>query len=276
MVIGLFDSGIGGLSVLKKLIETLPAHYIYVADTMRAPYGTKSKETIETFSREIIGFLMEKKVERIFAACNTSDSTLARYRNYFKIPYHSIIQAGVNASKYERIAVIGTHTTVQSGIYKHALEERGKKVMQRPTQLFVSLVEEGIFYGNMVEAVVKFYLEPFRKFKPQELILGCTHFPFLRDIITRVMENTRIIDPADELVREVSHLVINGRPFVEFYITGNPDEFERKLKKIGFRHPYQIKHLEVSELEQKVVYFERACDLDRAFGSGQINVSRSS
>lgn len=70
-----------------------------------------------------------------------------------------------------------------------------------------------------MEAVVKFYLEPFRRFKPQELILGCTHFPFLKDIISRVMENVRIIDPADELVREVSHLVVNGKPFVEFYIT---------------------------------------------------------
>ncbi len=273
MNIGLFDSGIGGLSVLKKLIETLPAHYIYVADTIRAPYGTKSSETIETFSREIIGFLMEKKVERIFAACNTSDSTLSKYRNNFRIPYHSIIQAGVNASKYERVAVIGTHTTVQSGIYKNALEARGKKVMQRPAQLFVSLVEEGIFYGNMVEAVVKFYLEPFRKFKPDELILGCTHFPFLKDIIIRVMGNVRVIDPADELVREVSHLVLNGRPFVEFYVTGNPDEFERKIKKIGFRHPYQIKHLEISELEQKVGYFERACDTNGAFGSGQVDGS---
>ncbi|MGC8821021.1 MAG: glutamate racemase [Fervidobacterium sp.] len=275
MVIGLFDSGVGGLSVLKKLIDTLPAHYIYVADTMRAPYGTKSRETIATFSREIIGFLMEKRVERIFAACNTSDSTLAQYRGYFKIPYHSIIQAGVNASKYERVAVIGTHTTVQSGIYKYELEARGKKVAQRPAQLFVSLVEEGIFYGNMVEAIVKFYLEPFRRFKPDELILGCTHFPFLKDIIVRVMENVRIIDPADELVREISHLTVNGRPFVEFYVTGNPYEFEKKLKKIGFRHPYQMKHLDVTELEQKVVYFERACDIDRALGSGQIDSGRS-
>lgn len=268
MKIGLFDSGIGGLSVLRKLIETIPAHYVYVADTFRAPYGTKTKETIEAFSREIIGFLMDRKVERIFAACNTSDSTLTKYRGYFKIPYHSIIQAGVNASKYERVAVIGTHTTVQSGIYKQALEERGKKVAQRPAQLFVSLVEEGIFYGHMVEAIVKFYLEPFRKFRPQELILGCTHFPFLRDIIARMMPGVRIIDPADELVREVSHLVGSGRTFVEFYVTGSAEEFERKLKKIGFRWPYQVKHLELSELEQRVVFFERACDLDRLFGSG--------
>ncbi|HOK34413.1 MAG TPA: glutamate racemase [Fervidobacterium sp.] len=268
MTIGLFDSGVGGLSVLKKLIETLPAHYIYVADTMRAPYGTKNRETIEVFSREIIGFLAEKKVERIFAACNTSDSALVRYRGTFKIPYHSIIEAGVNASKYDRVAVIGTHMTVQSGLYKQELEARGKKVSQRPTQLFVSIVEEGIFYGNMVEAVVKFYLEPFRKFKPQELILGCTHFPFLKDIIARLMDNVRIIDPADEIVREVSHLVGSGRSFVEFYVTGDPEEFERKLKKIGFRHPYQMKHLEISELEQKVVYFERACDSDRVLGSG--------
>jgi len=122
----------------------------------------------------------------------------------------------VNASKYDRVAVIGTHMTVQSGLYKHELEARGKKVSQRPTQLFVSIVEEGIFYGNMVEAVVKFYLEPFRKFKPQELILGCTHFPFLKDIIARLMDNVRIIDPADEIVREVSHLVGSGRSFVEF------------------------------------------------------------
>ncbi|ODN30839.1 glutamate racemase [Fervidobacterium thailandense] len=271
MKIGLFDSGIGGLSVLKKLIETIPAHYVYVADTFRAPYGTKTRDTIETFSREIIGFLMEKKVERIFAACNTSDSTLAKYRPAFKIPYHSIIQAGVNASKYERVGVIGTHTTVQSGLYKQALEERGKKVMQRPAQLFVSLVEEGLFYGHMVEAVVKFYLEPFRKFKPQELILGCTHFPFLKDIIARVMEGVRIVDPADELVKEVSHLVGSGKTFVEFYVTGSTEEFERKLKKIGFKYPYQVKHLEIHELEQKVIYFERACDTDRLFGSGQVD-----
>ncbi len=267
MKIGLFDSGVGGLSVLKKLIIHMPTHYVYVADTLRAPYGTKSKETIEEFSKQIIGFLYSKEVERIIAACNTSDTTMRKYRDSFRIPYHSIIEAGVNASKYQRVAVIATNTTVQSGVYKQELEKRGKTVYQRPAQLFVSLVEEGLFYGHMVEAVTKFYLEPLRRYRIEELILGCTHFPFLSDVISHYLDGIRIIDPADELVRSLSYLRTGRRPFVEFYVTGNVDEFERKIKKMGFRYPYQINQLLIQELEQKVILFERACDTDRVFGS---------
>ncbi|QTA37341.1 glutamate racemase [Thermosipho ferrireducens] len=267
MKIGLFDSGIGGVSVLKKLAYLNGAHYIYVADTDRAPYGIKTTETLERYIYEILSFLHQKGVSKIFAACNTTDSIILEKNINPGIEYHSIIEAGVCAVKSDMVGIIGTNITVQSATYKSRLEQLEKRVFQKATQLFVSLVEEGIFYGRMVEAVANFYLTPLKKKNIEELILGCTHFPFLKGIISRVLPNVRIIDPAEELSHNIS-VSKEKRAFVDFYVTGSSKEFERKLRRINFRIPYRVHNLDVKQIEKKVYTFEKAGNINRVIRSG--------
>ncbi|ABR31219.1 glutamate racemase [Thermosipho melanesiensis] len=263
MKIGLFDSGIGGISVLKKLTYINGAHYIYIADTERAPYGLRTSEALESFVWEFVDFFHKKKVNEIFAACNTTDSIILENNLDLVIKYNSIIRAGVSAAKSSKVGVIGTNVTIKNGSYRRYLEVEGKEVYQKATQLFVSLVEEGVFYGRMVEAIANYYLLPLKKENVKELILGCTHFPFLKGIISRVLPKVRIIDPAEEL----SKLLVKNntrRPFVEFYVTGDPKEFERKLKRINFRVAYTINKFKI----RKVVSVEKFSGFDGVVRSG--------
>ncbi|MBT1247476.1 MULTISPECIES: glutamate racemase [unclassified Thermosipho (in: thermotogales)] len=262
MKIGLFDSGIGGISVLKKLAYVNGAHYIYIADTERAPYGLRTPEVLESFVWEFVEFFHKKRVNEIFAACNTTDSIILGRNLDLGIKYNSIIKAGINAIKADRIGVIGTNVTIKNGSYKRYLEMMGKEVYQKSTQLFVSIVEEGVFYGRMVEAIANYYLLSLRKENIRELILGCTHFPFLKGIISRVLPKVRIIDPAEEL----SKLVLKDnskKPFVEFYVTGDPVIFERKLKRINFRVPYTVNKFRI----RKVISIEKFSDFNGIIGS---------
>ncbi|MBO8140297.1 MAG: glutamate racemase [Thermosipho sp. (in: Bacteria)] len=254
MKIGLFDSGIGGISVLKKLTYLNGAHYIYIADTNRAPYGIKTPDMLENFVFQFMKFFEYKNVDEVFAACNTTDSIIIERRIRFDVKYHSIVKAGISASKSLNVGVIGTNVTIKNETYKKQLEKLNKNVYQKSTQLFVSLVEEGIFYGRMVEAIANFYLNSFRKTNIEELILGCTHFPFLKGIISRVLNNVKIIDPAEELSKEIE-IDKSRKPFVEFYVTGDIKDFERKLKRINFRVPHVVHKLKIDNL--KVVSSEK-------------------
>lgn len=259
--IGLFDSGIGGISVLKKLTYINGAHYIYIADTERAPYGIKTPEVLESFIFEFAEFFHKKGVNEIFAACNTTDSIILEKNLDLGIKYNSIIKAAIQAPKSEKVGVIGTNITVSNGIYKKYLEMENKEVFQKSTQLFVSLVEEGIFYGRMVEAIANYYLLPLKKKNIEELILGCTHFPFLKGVISRVLPKVRIIDPAEELSKKLAKNN-SKKAFVEFYVTGDPKMFEKKLKRINFRVPYTINKFKT----KKVIQIEKSNYSDRVVG----------
>lgn len=265
MKIGLFDSGVGGISVLKKLTYLNGAHYIYIADTDRAPYGIKTPEMLESFVFQFMKFFEYKDVDEVFAACNTTDSIIIEKGIKFDVKYHSIVKAGINASKSSKVGVIGTNVTIKNETYKKQLEMLNKNVYQKSTQLFVSLVEEGIFYGRMVEAVAKFYLNSFKKAQIEELILGCTHFPFLKGIISRILDNVKIIDPAEELSKEIE-VDKSRKPFVEFYVTGDTREFEKKLKRINFRVPHVVQKLKIKSL--KVVSGEKPNNINWNVRSG--------
>ena len=262
MKIGLFDSGIGGISVLKKLTYINGAHYIYIADTGRAPYGVKTPEMLMDFVFEFADFFNKKGVNEIFAACNTTDSIILENNLDLGIKYNSIVKAGVKASKSSKVGVIGTNITVKNGVYKKYLEENGKEVCQKATQLFVSLVEEGIFYGRMVEAIANYYLLPLKRKNIDELILGCTHFPFLKGIISRVLPKVRLIDPAEELAKNLQNNKTR-RPFIEFYVTGDPIEFEKKLKRINLRVPYVVNKFRI----KKVISIEKSSNSNWNVGS---------
>ncbi|HCC47297.1 MAG TPA: glutamate racemase [Elusimicrobia bacterium] len=201
--VGIFDSGLGGLTVYKELRGMLPGeNLVYFGDTARVPYGTKSAEAVIAFSKEITSFLLEKKIKLLIVACNTASSlALEAVRKISPVPVMGVILPGVEAALRTappggRILVTGTSATVNSRAYSRALAGSGVKVTEKACPLFVPLVEEGWCSKPVSAAVAREYLAPFRG-KADALILGCTHYPLLKKVIAAVMgPRTRIVDSA--------------------------------------------------------------------------------
>jgi len=206
--IGIFDSGLGGLTVVKAIQKELPQEYlVYFGDTARIPYGNKSPDTIIRFSRQIIRFLISReKVKAVVVACNTSSAwALEAMRKEFKIPIWGVIEPGASAAVEVtcngRIGVIGTEGTVYSEAYPKAIHRLmpKAKVFSKACPLFVPLVEEGKVRGPVAEAVVREYLKPLLKEKIDTLLLGCTHYPLLKETIQEnVGKEVQIVDSANE------------------------------------------------------------------------------
>ena len=246
MRIGLFDSGIGGFTVLDKIIETIGgAEIIYVADTLRAPYGTKPIEVLKGYLIEIVSFLLKKDVDMIISACNTLDSVMKLHPLKLPVPYVSIIDSAVELAKSDKVSIIGTEATVKMGIYSSLLGER--LVLQKSAQVLVSAVESGIRSGKILDALIRWYTLPIHRSETKELILACTHFPVYRREFERILDRIRIIDPADGM-----KLKINGSSsgFAIFYVTGDVSDFSRKLKSFGFHRKinYTVERLDVESL----------------------------
>jgi glutamate racemase len=216
--IGVFDSGVGGLTVLKALAAELPhEHFVYLGDTARLPYGTKSPETVARYAVQAAEALLEYGVKCLVIACNTASSVgLRAIREHIEdIPVVGVIEPGAEAacaaSKSGHIAVIATEGTVRGGAYQEAilrLREHAR-VVARPTQLFVALAEEGLHEGPIAESVARHYLWPvFQNDCPDTLVLGCTHFPILvRAIRTAVGPDIRIVDSAATTAKSVRDLL---------------------------------------------------------------------
>ncbi len=242
--IGVFDSGIGGLTVVKALMHELPSEsIIYFGDTARVPYGTKSKTTIVKFSLENVEFLLRFDVKCIVIACNTSSSwALPTLRKYFKVPIVGVIRPGalaaVRQTRNKRIGVIGTSATIHSGSYETAIHriDPSIKVVSQNCPLFVPLVEEGWLNGSICREVAQKYLEPLKRQRIDTLILGCTHYPLLAHTIQQVMGPTvTLVDSARQTVTEVRGLLMGSdilcdrrmHPRYRFYVTDEPTHFNR-------------------------------------------------
>jgi len=239
--IGVFDSGIGGLTVLQKIIETLPKeNTVYLGDTARAPYGTKSVETVLRYSFENTEFLVQKGVKAVVVACNTSTAiALTQLRDSLSIPVIGVIEPGVRraikSTKNKKVGVIGTEATIQSGAYTRALKEAdgGVEVYSRACPLFVPLVEEGWTDNDVVEMTVKAYLGSLKQSGIDALILGCTHYPLLKKAIREFIgSGVRLVDSAEETAREVETTLKkavltrrNGEGIHSFFVTDAPDRF---------------------------------------------------
>ena len=239
--IGVFDSGIGGLTVLHQIIEALPSeNTVYFGDTARAPYGTKSMETVLRYSYENSDFLVEKGVKLVVVACNTSTAiALHQLKVRLAVPVVGVIEPGVrraiSSTKNKKIGVIGTEATIQSGAYTHALKaaDAGVEVYSRACPLFVPLVEEGWTDNEVVEMTAKVYLEGFKRSGIDTLILGCTHYPLLKRAIRKLMgRNVRLIDSAEETAKEVASVLKrasivrkNGKVAHSFFVTDAPERF---------------------------------------------------
>lgn len=249
--IGVFDSGVGGLTVLKEIIKELPSeNTIYLGDTARVPYGTRSPELVMKYSSEDASFLMSKGVKILVVACNTSSSiSLPSLTEKFPVPVVGVVEPGARTaiakSKTKKIAVIGTETTINSNSYKKAIKsiDNSFEVIGIACPLFVPLVEEGWVKGEIVTMTVKEYLSPVKNYRADTLVLGCTHYPLIKDVISEVVNPVRnkisngvkihLIDSAVETAREVRHIledrkILNhnsGIPSREFYVTDAPEKF---------------------------------------------------
>jgi glutamate racemase len=214
--IGVFDSGIGGLTVLKAIMESLPTErMVYFGDTARLPYGTKSKTTVTRFAREIADFLMGKDPKAIVVACNTASAYgLPALRSALSIPVVGVIEPGANAAlrvtRNGRIGVIGTRATIQSGAYLEALQagEPGAKVFSKACPLFVPLIEEGWTDRTETREIARDYLKHLVDCEVDTLILGCTHYPLLKPVLSEVMgEGVVLVDSAEATAVEVAGLL---------------------------------------------------------------------
>jgi glutamate racemase len=209
--IGVFDSGIGGLTVIRALRERLPAEEIlYFGDAARVPYGTKSPETVIRFTRECLGFLVRRRVKLLVVACNTASAVaLPVLARALPMPVLGVIEPGVAAatgrSRNRRVGVIGTEGTIASGAYRQALERRGLEVFEQACPLFVPLAEEGWTEGDVPRLATQRYLAPLLARGVDTLILGCTHYPLLRGVIAEVAgPGVDLVDSGAEAARETA------------------------------------------------------------------------
>ncbi|MDP1852742.1 MAG: glutamate racemase [Candidatus Omnitrophota bacterium] len=240
--IGVFDSGVGGLTVVKELIRQLPSeNIIYFGDTARVPYGIKSKETVIRFSIENILFLLKQNVKLICVACNTVSSVaLPAIKNHFRVPIVGVLapaaREAVYATQNKRIGVIGTPSTIKSRSYESQINELDSeiKVFSAATPLFVPLVEEGWVDTDVTREVAREYLGPLTNKNVDTLILGCTHYPLLREVIQGVLgKKVNLIDSAKQVAIEVKRMLacedlLNDsakKPRHKFYVSDNPEWF---------------------------------------------------
>lgn len=214
--IGVFDSGVGGLTVTREIMRQLPdERIIYFGDTARLPYGNKSKETVIRFSEQIIRFLRTKDVKAIVIACNTASShALEAVRRSEDIPIIGVINAGaraaVSATKSGKIGVIGTEGTIGSHAYSDVLKEMkpGVEVFGKACPLFVPLVEEGLFHDSVTDEIASRYLSVLKEKYIDTLVMGCTHYPLIRSTIARTMgDDVALINPAYETAVQLKTLL---------------------------------------------------------------------
>lgn len=241
--IGVFDSGIGGLTVYKALKEMMPNEkVIYLGDTARLPYGTKSAETIIKFSEDNADFLLERNVKIIVVACNSASSyAVSHLQKKLDVPVLGVIEPGADAAvimSEKKIGVIGTSATIASGAYEKAIKEKKSDavIIARDCPLFVPLVEEGWLDHEVTRLVIKEYLLPLKEKEIESLVLGCTHYPVLKEAISEIMgKEIKLIDSAEAITRQV-YSILKSLGWLnlsrntsedEFYVTDFPERFKR-------------------------------------------------
>lgn len=214
--IGVFDSGVGGLTVAREIMRQIPDEkIIYFGDTARVPYGSKSKETVTKYSRQIVRFLKSQNVKAIVVACNTASAyALDEIEKEMDIPMIGVVKPGARvaaeATRNGKIGVIGTEGTIGSQIYSRYIKELKPEVnvIGKACPLFVPLVEEGLLKDPVTDEIAKRYLSELIDIDIDTLILGCTHYPLIRSTVGKVMgEKVMLVNPAYETARELKELL---------------------------------------------------------------------
>ncbi|EGB92832.1 MAG: glutamate racemase [Clostridium sp.] len=264
--IGVFDSGVGGLTVVREMIRQLPnENIVYFGDTARVPYGSKSQNTIIRFSEQIIRFLKKKKVKAIVIACNTASAlALDAVRDEFEVPILGVVipgaRAAVEATQNLKVGVVGTDATVQSGMYTKIIHGMNPEitVIEKACPLFVPLVEEGFKEHKVTQEIIDFYLESIKRTDIDAMILGCTHYPLLRSKIRAYMgDGIQIVNPAYETAMDLKKLlkeqdmVNDGQkaPYsrYEFFVSDAAEKFRHFANSVM---PFDISKINVVNIEE--------------------------
>lgn len=268
--IGVFDSGLGGFTVVREIQKRLPhENIVYFGDIARLPYGIKSKQQIVTFSKENTEFLLQFNIKALVVACNSSASAAGQYlRNHFRIPILDVIlpaaRSAIQATRKKQIGVIGTPATIRSQVYVKELQKIDPKikVFTNACPLFVPLVEEGMMGSRIANSVVEHYLKPLRG-KVDTLILGCTHYPLLRSDVQKYMgDKVSLIDSALPLVQDLETLLQNldlinqskRRGKLKVFVSDLPQNFIKIGEKfLGQR----LNGVKVARLKEEITVKER-------------------
>ncbi len=279
--IGIFDSGVGGLTVYRALHDRLPnEHFVYLGDTARVPYGTKSLATVERYAIENSQFLASRGIKMLVVACNTASAlALPKIREKIGIDVVGVIGPGGRKAveitkdhKHPRIGVIATEATVASNAYFEAIRRASEaaEVMQAGCPLFVPLAEEGWTAEPETFSIAKRYLANMKVFEPDALVLGCTHYPILKDVIQQTVgANVKLVDSGEATADEVANLLrekglenpvaVSGKRSLcddldHFYVTDAADRFGRVAERFLGTMPSKLEAIEVfggDELRQK-------------------------
>jgi glutamate racemase len=266
--IGVFDSGFGGLTVLKALLELIPgANYLYFGDTARLPYGSKSVETVARYAVEAAHFLESHGAEILVIACNTATAlALDRIITAVHVPVVGVVEPGAEAaasvSANKKVVVVGTEATISSHAYRKALEARGLEAREKACPLLVPLVEEGWVDHVVTEQVARIYLdEAFSDgfHGADTLVLGCTHYPLLKHVLRRVApEQVKIVDSAESTARVVAEQIskllggssgteVKPPPHIEFFATDSVEKFRRLGERFLGRAIENVQHVDLKE-----------------------------
>lgn len=264
--IGVFDSGVGGLTVAREIMRHLPnENIVYFGDTARVPYGSKSKDNIIRYSRQIINFLKTKNVKAIVIACNTASAlALDVVREEFDVPIIGVVEPGaraaLEATKSKKIGVIGTEATIRSAMYEKIIKgfDGDAIVVGKACPLFVPLVEEGFAKHKVTEEIIDYYLASFMDTDIDSLILGCTHYPLLRSRIKEyVGEQITLVNPAYETAMDLRQVLkdcdmentemSDEHAAYSFYVSDAADKFKQFANSIL---PYDIETTKQINIEE--------------------------
>lgn len=263
--IGVFDSGIGGLTVLKELTEQLPGEdVVYFGDTARIPYGSRSKETVIKYFLQSARFLLTKDIKAIVIACNTASAlAMEEAQKEFDIPIIGVIEPGakaaVSATKNSKIGIIGTKATINSHSYQRRIRRMipSSEIIGIPCPLFVPIVEEGWENTDVAYMTAKQYLLELKEHNIDSLVLGCTHYPAMRYTIDKVLEGkVTLINPAYETAKATKALLeeqglisskLDGGNH-KFYVSDDPENFRRVGGNLLKREINSIEKVNITEL----------------------------
>ncbi len=264
--IGVFDSGVGGLTVVKEIMRQLPGEsLVYFGDTARVPYGSKSKNTVCKYSKQIVRFLQTKQVKAIVIACNTASAlALDEIREEIDIPVMGVVEPGAimaaNTTRTNNVGIIGTESTIKSGIYNKFLHKINPDitVVSKACPLFVPLVEEGLWEDRVTEDIVGRYLHELKEYEIDALILGCTHYPLLRRVIGQeIGEDVKLVNPAYETAKSLKLLlgennllntmsIEEQEPTYDYFVSDGVDKFISFADDVLSCH---VEHAEIVDIE---------------------------
>ena len=265
--IGVFDSGVGGLTVAREIMRQIPnERIVYFGDTARVPYGSKSKETVTKYSRQIVRFLETQNVKAIVIACNTASAyALEQIEKEIKVPIIGVVKPGAvtaaRATQNGKIGVIATEGTIQSEIYTQYIKElkQDASVIGKACPLFVPLVEEGLLEDPVTDEIAQRYLSVLIDSGIDTLILGCTHYPLIRSTVGRVMgEKVTLVNPAYETAIELKrllaehHMLQDEKPALgtnqyQFFVSDGADKFQQFANNIFKYGVLAVKQINIEE-----------------------------